>query len=105
MNELLLLQVNVFLGLGLPWCIAAIYHAGQGTRFMVPSGSLAFSVAIYTVCSLACIGLLFTRRFIAWFGNAELGGPSTPKYLSAAFSICLWLFYVTLSGLKTYDII
>jgi solute carrier family 8 (sodium/calcium exchanger) len=35
-------SVNVFLGLGLPWAIAAIYHASRGTTFVVKSGALGF---------------------------------------------------------------
>jgi solute carrier family 8 (sodium/calcium exchanger) len=36
-------SVNVFLGLGLPWCMAAIYHWSKGTVFKVPSGDLGFT--------------------------------------------------------------
>lgn len=30
--------VNVFLGIGLAWTMAAIYHAANGEKFEVPSG-------------------------------------------------------------------
>lgn len=30
--------VNVFLGIGIAWTMAAVYHAAQGNRFEVPSG-------------------------------------------------------------------
>merc|ERR1712110_242952 len=75
-------SVNVFLGLGLPWTIGALvwgskggktqewqahvhrgqsYEEGWGSRypmggFLVPAGSLGFSVAVFT--STACAGLL-----------------------------------------------
>merc|ERR1712039_371031 len=80
-------SVNVFLGLGLPWTMAAFYWDSQGVNqdwldktykgdtyrtlfsakytdggFMVPAGSLGFSVAVFTACALACIGLLAWRR-------------------------------------------
>ena len=51
-------SVNVFLGLGLPWAIAAIYHASKGNVFHVPRGSLAFRCELgqassirFAVCS------------------------------------------------------
>lgn len=30
--------VNVFLGIGIAWSLAAIHHAIKGTTFIVPSG-------------------------------------------------------------------
>jgi len=35
-------SVNVFLGLGLPWLMAAIYWSMKGGTFTVPAGSLGF---------------------------------------------------------------
>jgi solute carrier family 8 (sodium/calcium exchanger) len=35
-------SVNVFLGLGLPWLMAAIYWSMKGGIFSVPAGSLGF---------------------------------------------------------------
>lgn len=37
-------SVNVFLGLGLPWTIAATYYLVNGEPFVVPAGDLGFSV-------------------------------------------------------------
>merc|ERR1711972_220827 len=37
--------VNVFLGIGIAWSMAAIYHGVQGTVFKVEPGSLGFSVS------------------------------------------------------------
>merc|ERR1711922_81851 len=39
--------VNVFLGIGIAWTMAAIYHGVQGTVFKVEPGSLGFSVTIF----------------------------------------------------------
>ena len=36
--------VNVFLGLGVAWSVAAVYWAVQGRPFEVRTGTLAFSV-------------------------------------------------------------
>ena len=70
--------------------------------FVVPSGSLGFSVTIFTICALICIGTLLIRRRV--FG-CELGGPATGANLSAASFVLLWFIYVLMSGLEIYDII
>lgn len=98
-------SVNVFLGLGLPWLMASIYHMTQGTVFTVPPGSLGFSVIIYTGCAIMAIIILLLRRFLKPFGQAELGGPKGPKILSAVIMVSLWVFYVLLSALNSKNII
>merc|ERR1719411_91288 len=40
-------SVNVFLGLGLPWVIATLYHAFDGSEYIQPQGTLSFSVIIF----------------------------------------------------------
>jgi len=42
-------SVNVFLGLGLPWVIAAIYYKNKGQAYEVPPASLAFSVFLFLI--------------------------------------------------------
>ncbi|PVD38293.1 hypothetical protein C0Q70_00905 [Pomacea canaliculata] len=117
-------SVNVFLGLGLPWLIAAIYWkvqnrncapasklrlsplsllaVTQGSDFDVPAGSLGFSVILYTITAVIAIAILMLRRF---FVGAELGGPSIPKYVSGAVLIVLWFLYVLFSSLQTTGVI
>merc|ERR1711953_1419882 len=43
-------SVNVFLGLGLPWIIASVYHQIYNPErgFQVDAGTLSFSVIVYT---------------------------------------------------------
>lgn len=94
-------SVNVFLGLGLPWVVASIYHATKGGQFDVPAGSLGFSVIVYTVCAIIALLLLVARHYMTMFGKAELGGPQIPKMLCGIFLISLWVLYVILSSLKT----
>lgn len=111
--------VNVFLGLGMPWFIGAVYwvtidDAGLAKwkeeyadkdviktypdgRFVVLAGDLGFSVIVFSVCAIICILLLHARRRI-WGG--ELGGPRGPKLCSAAFCVMLWFIYVALSSWK-----
>merc|ERR550532_3310059 len=55
-------SVNVFLGLGLPWLIAAIYHAAKGGEFRMVDPSLSFSVMIFTMCAITTLAGLMVRR-------------------------------------------
>ncbi|XP_046365062.2 sodium/calcium exchanger 2-like isoform X2 [Haliotis rufescens] len=95
-------SVNVFLGLGLSWVIAAVYWTSQGKTFEVPAGSLSFSVTLYTVCAVLALGLLVLRRVVGKFGKAELGGSKIPKILCAVFLVFLWVFYIIMSSLQAY---
>ncbi|KAA0200576.1 Sodium-calcium exchanger protein 2 [Hyalella azteca] len=95
-------SVNVFLGLGLPWLIAAVYHSVNKSTFYVESGNLGFSVGLFTILSAVCLGLIIARRTIPYFGKAELGGPAFPKYMTGFLMIALWLIYVFLASLQTY---
>lgn len=66
--------VNVFLGIGIAWSMAAIYHWNNGTKFLVDPGNLGFSVLIFCVEALLCILVLVLRRRKSIGG--ELGGPT-----------------------------
>ncbi|ODM92176.1 Sodium/calcium exchanger 2 [Orchesella cincta] len=98
-------SVNVFLGLGVPWTIAALYyrftHEGK-EPFCVPAGSLTFNVIVFTVCALLAIFVLTLRRYSEKCGRAELGGPSTTKWITASFMIFLWFFYIFLSAVQVF---
>ncbi|XP_033127546.1 sodium/calcium exchanger 3-like [Anneissia japonica] len=98
-------SVIVFLGLGTPWVIAAIYWSSKGQDFCVPAGSFGVSVVVYTICALLCVSLIAARRFLEPFGKAELGGPMPTRYMSGAFLVFLWFMYVLLSSLQAYEII
>ena len=56
--------VNVFLGIGIAWTMAAIYHAIKGTPggFKVPPGSLAFSITLFCIEAFIAIAILLLRR-------------------------------------------
>jgi hypothetical protein len=137
-------SVNVFLGLGLPWLIAAIYVAMQPgfgesgdallahgatsyaaewharyiavpglpfpklpantpMGFAVPAGSLGFSVVVFSTCAVVCLLCLVARR--KFLNGAELGGPTGPKYATAAFFTLLWFTYVGLCWLQIEGVI
>lgn len=94
-------SVNVFLGIGLAWSVAAIYHASMGKEFIVEPGSLGFSVLIFCVEAIVCIAALMYRRFHKDI-NAELGGPSSYRKVTTIFFALLWIMYILLSALETY---
>merc|ERR1719408_712677 len=107
-------SVNVFLGLGVPWLVAAIYweiagptadwYAKQveqgpatgwvlfdgeggamkadysGGGFIVVSGGLVKSVAIFSVCAVTCISSLVLRRKVV---GGELGGSTQGKWATS----------------------
>ncbi|KOB73527.1 Sodium/calcium exchanger 1 [Operophtera brumata] len=88
--------VNVFLGIGVAWTLAAIIHWSKGQN-------LAFSVTMY--CSEAAIAVLVLvirrRKSI----GGELGGPRGAKICTSIFLFSLWLVYLTMSTLEAYDVI
>merc|ERR1712179_836818 len=95
--------VNVFLGIGIAWTMAAIYHEARGCQFNVPVGSLGFSVTIFCIEALLAIIILFLRRNPAVGG--ELGGPKLWKTISSAIFVFFWCFYVMISALEAYEVI
>jgi len=112
-------SVNVFLGLGLPWMIGTFYWAGKGLdsrwvnrypevasnykdggKFVVVGGDLGFSVIVFTICALTCFAILVARRKMH---NAELGGPTCLKVITAITLAVLWVLYVGLSSWKVLE--
>ncbi|XP_042301546.1 sodium/calcium exchanger 1 isoform X3 [Sceloporus undulatus] len=92
--------VNVFLGIGVAWSIAAIYHAANGNAFEVQPGTLAFSVTLFTIFAFISVGVLLYRRRPEIGG--ELGGPRTAKILTSCLFVLLWLLYIFFSSLEAY---
>ncbi|XP_061685313.1 sodium/calcium exchanger 1-like isoform X2 [Syngnathoides biaculeatus] len=92
--------VNVFLGIGVAWSIAAIYHYSKNQVFRVDPGTLAFSVTLFTIFAFICIAVLMYRRRPEIGG--ELGGPPLAKMATAGLFFSLWLLYIFLSSLEAY---
>ncbi|KAG8457507.1 hypothetical protein KFE25_004143 [Diacronema lutheri] len=88
-------SVNVFLGLGIPWIIGSLYYRGN---YVVPAGSLAFSIIVYSALAFLAICTLTARRILT---GAELGGGRMGARVTSAFLTTLWLIYILLSSL--YD--
>merc|ERR1719325_302138 len=101
--------VNVFLGIGIAWSIAAIYHETgcgddpRGPYFFVPVGSLGFSVTVFCIEAGLAIAILFARRSAAVGG--ELGGPKLFKTISSSLFVFFWVFYVAISAMEAYGVI
>lgn len=107
--------VNVFLGIGLPWMLAAIYwhiegptaewqakHPAQfaeypGGGFVVEAGDLVFSVIVFCIAAFSSLGVIWHRRLAF---QAELGGPEGAKANAATFLVLLWCFYIGLASWK-----
>merc|ERR1711981_4977 len=98
------------------WTMAAIFHesgAGPHTedwqgpntahKFIVPVGSLGFSVTVFCVEALLAIAILLLRRNDPVGG--VLGGPKIFKTISAAVFVFFWCFYVMISALEQYGVI
>ncbi|XP_057276062.1 sodium/calcium exchanger 3 isoform X7 [Pezoporus wallicus] len=92
--------VNVFLGIGLAWSVAAIYWASQGQEFQVSAGTLAFSVTLFTIFAFICISVLLYRRRPHLGG--ELGGPRGCKLATTFLFVSLWLLYILFATLEAY---
>ncbi|XP_066534691.1 sodium/calcium exchanger 3 isoform X2 [Hoplias malabaricus] len=92
--------VNVFLGIGVAWSVAAIYWHMQGRAFEVPAGSLAFSVTLFTIFAFVAVSVLLYRRR-AHIGG-ELGGPRGHRIFTSIFFFSLWFLYILFSSLEAY---
>ncbi|TKS83753.1 Sodium/calcium exchanger 3 [Collichthys lucidus] len=92
--------VNVFLGIGVAWSIAAIYWEVKGQAFYVDPGPLAFSVTLFTIFAFSAMGVLMLRRRPSIGG--ELGGPKVLKILTAFLLFGLWFLYILFSSLEAY---
>ncbi|KAE9556747.1 hypothetical protein FO519_000153 [Halicephalobus sp. NKZ332] len=96
--------VNVFLGIGIAWAIAALYHAWNGTVFRVHAGGLASSVTLFLIGSVICFSVLQYRRYNKNI-KGELGGPKGPKTIAAGIFVLVWIVYLVFSTLVAYCII
>jgi len=95
--------VNVFLGLGIPWGIATIYHQSTfGKPYYVKAGPLAFSVVVFLCCAVICFIVLIIRRRLI---GGELGGSKLGKWSSGCFLFTLWFIYILMSTLQAYKVI
>lgn len=94
---------SVFIGLGLPWTIATIYHwAKYGESFFVgkiATADITFALVLFLACSVICFMVLALRRLII---GGELGGPSVSRVFSAIVMFFLWGAFITLNIMNSY---
>jgi hypothetical protein len=92
---------SIFVGLGLPWTIATVYHWMKYDQpFYVgkfETADMAFSLAILGVCSLISLAIFALRRKIS---GGEIGGPA--RYFSGTILILLWIVFIATSNLNSY---
>jgi len=87
-------SVNVFLGLGLPWCVASYYAAAKNESYITPAGDLKSALTAFIPGAVICMStLLLRRKFI----GGELGGPAVTKWLTFFFFCGLWIFFIVMS--------
>jgi solute carrier family 8 (sodium/calcium exchanger) len=97
-------SVNVFLGLGLPWLIGTIYSKSNSDTgyYKVPAGPLGFSVLIFMICCVLCVGILLVRRRVSYcYFNMSLvrwGGARRHQDWEICLVLCLLLFMALLRG-------
>lgn len=118
--------VNVFLGLGFPWLIAACYWesasdsdkadwsskycganpskvdsaldaCSDGVGFAVPAGDLGISVGVFSGCAVVCLLSLVARRRVY---GCELGGGG--RWPTAFLFCSLWAAYIGVSCYLAY---
>jgi solute carrier family 8 (sodium/calcium exchanger) len=120
-------SINVFMGIGLAWCLAAfrwengdvdddwrrqfdyltpdqqqnvrdvMKHKDGNAVFVTPAGTIWFNLMVFSVNAFFALQHLFARR--KRFGG-ELGGPKKGvmgQYFSAAFLVAQWFIYITAS--------
>jgi solute carrier family 8 (sodium/calcium exchanger) len=95
--------VNVFLGIGIAWFFAAVYHAAVGGIFYVNPGSLGFTITVYCIFAVIAFIIMLIRR--NKYIGGELGGPHAVKIPTCCIYVTLWLMYILLSSLKEYCLI
>jgi solute carrier family 8 (sodium/calcium exchanger) len=62
--------------------------------FLVPAGSLGFSVGVFSSCAIICLMLLVLMRCL--YGG-ELGGPKGAQTRDSIILASLWMLYIGLS--------
>eukprot|EP00730_Choanoeca_flexa_P005953 TRINITY_DN12057_c3_g1_i7.p1 TRINITY_DN12057_c3_g1~~TRINITY_DN12057_c3_g1_i7.p1 ORF type:complete len:823 (+),score=170.56 TRINITY_DN12057_c3_g1_i7:50-2518(+) len=116
--------VNVFLGVGLSWLAGAAYHSSNGTTFVVPEGTIAFSVVLFSIFAIVWYATLMYRRSTSAIGagysshpengegnadnsdakpqGAELGGAEPYRTMTVVLFVVMWFTYILLSALVAY---
>jgi len=116
-------SINVFLGLGLPWTVAAVYWGqvkatdawtarnldwlklkdhmkySESGAFVVEGGSLGFNTLVFSILTLFSFLVLGIRR---WKLGYEIGGPKNLARLTSGIFVAFWILYILLSSIQVY---
>jgi len=90
------MAVDIFLGLGMSWSMAATFWAIDGQEFLVNPNYLGLQVLILFPVVLVALVVLLIRR------NAALGGPMACKIVLTCLFIFLWIPFALFSSLNAY---
>lgn len=55
-------NINIFLGLGIPWIIGAVYGLAKGEDYKINKSDLSFSVILFLITSTITLIILLLRR-------------------------------------------
>merc|ERR1711879_907847 len=87
-------SVNVFLGLGLPWLMAAIYAEATTSVYEVPKGTVATSVLVFSLLATTCLGIMIYREKA---GIGVLGGTMAGRRKLALFFTLEWFVFILIT--------
>ena len=59
---------------------------------------------MYMIVAVSGLGIILSRRYMKIFGEAELGGPRIPKYVSAVILFALYALFLLVISLNAYGI-
>eukprot|EP00730_Choanoeca_flexa_P005952 TRINITY_DN12057_c3_g1_i2.p3 TRINITY_DN12057_c3_g1~~TRINITY_DN12057_c3_g1_i2.p3 ORF type:complete len:150 (+),score=19.11 TRINITY_DN12057_c3_g1_i2:2343-2792(+) len=102
----------------------AAYHSSNGTTFVVPEGTIAFSVVLFSIFAIVWYATLMYRRSTSAIGagysshpengegnadnsdakpqGAELGGAEPYRTMTVVLFVVMWFTYILLSALVAY---
>jgi solute carrier family 8 (sodium/calcium exchanger) len=100
---------NVFLGLGLPWVIASVYHynkvipaGGVASGYVIPAKGLTVAVICYIVLSICAFFILMCRRGVV---KGELGGNDLSRWCSTFVFLLFWVIFLIVASLGFYGVL
>ena len=83
----------MFLGVGLAWFVAAVFHASHGTScgFYVEAEALGDTSKLFTALSVVAYVIILLRQ---WLVGGALGGKQPWKKLTALLFFFFYFLYV-----------
>jgi hypothetical protein len=60
---------------------------------------------MYMIVAITGLAIIVARRYMTYFGKAELGGPTGAKYLSSGALFLLYFLFLAIISLNSYGLI